>query len=248
MSKRNRQAVIDSRWEKKKQKGRIVKEDEAYVKPPVQARNEKQKEFLKLLNTKDIIVFSAVAGCGKSFVTMSEVTDWLKKGYYNKLTIARPNVVMGRSLGALKGDLRQKYEILLAPMVEVIKERYGHGFYESSIGNGTIELLPLEYIRGKNFSHVTVIDEAQLTTPDEMYTIVTRLAEGGKLIILGDPNQKDQKGLDGITWLLNFIDRHELHEYFGYVEAGSEYIERGGICKAMVQARERDRETGEDYE
>lgn len=246
MAKRNKSKVVEERWMRKEQEGRRVREDEAYVREPVQARNDKQKEFLKLLNTKDIIVFSAVAGCGKSYVTMSEVTDWLKKGVYDRLTIARPNVVMGRSLGSLKGDMRQKYEILLAPMVEVIKERYGAGFYESSISNGTIELLPLEYIRGKNFSHVTVIDEAQLVTPDEMYTIVTRLAEGGKLIILGDPNQKDQKGLDGITWLLNFVDRHNLHEHFGYVEADSDHIERGGLCKAVVKAKEYDIKHGED--
>lgn len=245
MSKRNRQAVIDSRWEKKKQKGRIVKEDQSYVKEPIQARNPKQKEFLRLLQTKDIVVFSASAGSGKSLLTMSETTDWLKKGLYDKLTICRPHVLMGKSLGLLPGTLREKYEVLLAPMIEVIKDRYGKGFYETALDNGTIELLPLEHARGRNIDQIYVIDEAQLTTPDQMYTMVTRLADGGKLIILGDPNQKDQSGEDGITWLLNFVDRHKLHDYFGYVEAGSEYIERGGVCKAMVQAMERDLQKGE---
>lgn len=241
MAKRNKQKVIEERWMKKEKEGRKVREDEAYVREPVQARNAKQKEFLRLLNTKDIVVFSACAGSGKSMLTMSETTDWLKKGLYDKLTICRPNVLMGKSMGMLPGTLRDKYEILLAPMVEVIKERYGKGFYETALDNGTIELLPLEYARGKNIDQIYVIDEAQLTTPEQMYTMVTRLADGGKLIILGDPTQKDQDGLDGITWLLNFVDRHNLHDYFGYVEADSEYIERGGVCKAMVQAMERDR-------
>jgi len=52
--------------------------------------------------------------------------------------------------------------------------------------------------------------------------------------------------MDGITWLLNFVDRHDLHDYFGYVEADSEFIERGGLCKAVVKAREEDVKNGED--
>lgn len=246
MAKRTKARVVETRWMKKEQEGRRVREDEAYVKPPVQGLNEKQREFLKLLKTRDVIVFSATAGCGKSHLTMSEVTDWLKKGTYSKLTICRPNVVMGKSLGSLPGTLREKYEVLLAPMVKVIKDRYGAGFYDTALSNGTIELLPLEYARGHNVDHIMVIDEAQLTTPDQMYTMITRMADGGKLIILGDPTQKDQRGLDGITWLLDFVDRHDLHEHFGYVEASSEYIERGGLCKAVVQAKELDVKNGED--
>ena len=245
MAKRNKSKVVEERWMKKEQEGRRVREDEAYVKEPVQARNEKQKEFLRLLNTKDIVVFSAVAGAGKSTLAMCEVTDWLKKGYYDRVTICRPNVLMGKSLGMLPGTLREKYEVILAPMLQVIKDRYGNGFYETSLSNGTIELLSLEHARGRNIDQVMVIDEAQLTTPDQMYTMVTRLADGGKLIILGDPNQKDQNGIDGITWLLNFVDRHNLGDYFGYVEADSRYIERGGVCKAMVQAMEHDNKRGE---
>ena len=240
MAKRNNQTVIQKRWEKKMAKGKEVKGDYE-LQPSVLARNDRQKEFLKNLNTKDVCVFNAPAGCGKTYLTMCETTDWLKKGYFDKMVIARPNVVMGRTLGALKGDMFQKYEPLLMPMVEAIKDRYGPGFYESSIRNGTIELAPLEYIRGRNFNYITVIDEAQLTTPDEMYTILTRMADGGKLILLGDPTQKDQKGLDGITWLVEFLKRHDLTHIMGYVEATSDDIERGGVCKAVVKAKEWDR-------
>ncbi len=244
MAKRNKEQVVNDRWAKKIENGKQVKEDYE-VQPPVQARNEKQKEFLKHLKEKDVCIFNAPAGCGKTFLTMCETTDWLKRGYFDRMVIARPNVVMGRTLGALKGDMHQKYEPLLFPMVDVIKGRYGKGFYDSSIHNGTIELAPLEYIRGRNFDYITVIDEAQLTTPDEMYTILTRMADGGKLILLGDPTQKDQKGLDGITWILDFVKRHDLEYLVGYTEATSDDIERGGVCKAVVKAKEKDRENGE---
>jgi len=240
MAKRNKRQVVQDRWEKKLDEGRQVKEDYE-VKPPVQARNEKQKEFLKALNTKQVCIFNSPAGCGKSYLTMCEASDWLKKGYFNKISISRPNVIMGRSLGALKGDMVSKFEPLVQPLIEVVKDRYGIGFYESCIHNTTIELAPLEYIRGRNFSEIVIIDEAQLTTPDEMYTIMTRLADGGKLILIGDPTQKDQKGTDGITWLMDFVKRHDMEDLVGYVEGTSDDIERGGFCKRVVKGMEKDR-------
>jgi len=245
VAKRNKQTVIQERWEKKMSKGRQVKESDNYVHEPVHARNEKQKEFLKQLNTKSVVVFNAPAGCGKSYLTMCEATDWLKKGYFDKLTISRPNVIMGRSLGALRGDLQSKFEPLVMPLLDVVKKRYGQGFYEAALHNGTIELAPLEYIRGRNFSEIVIIDEAQLTTPDEMYTILTRLEEGGKLILIGDPTQKDQKGMDGITWLMEFVKRHKMDDLVGYVEGSSDDIERGSFCKRVVKAKEWDRTNGE---
>jgi phosphate starvation-inducible protein PhoH and related proteins len=129
--KRNKAKVVDDRWEKKKEVGRVVKdEDRSYVKPPVTAKNTKQAEFLSALKTHQVIVFTAPAGVGKSFLTMCEVTDWLKKGLYDKIILSRPSVGMGNTIGLLKGGLVEKYTPFLLPMIDVIKERYGTGFYE----------------------------------------------------------------------------------------------------------------------
>ena len=244
MGKRNKQKVVQDRWEKKFEEGRNVKNDYE-VQHPVTAKNEKQKEFLKHLNTKQVCIFNSPAGCGKTYLTMCEASDWLKKGYFDRISISRPNVIMGRSLGALRGDMQAKFEPLVAPLLDVVKKRYGVGFYESCLHNGTIELTPLEYIRGRNFSEIVIIDEAQLTTPDEMYTILTRLEEGGKLILIGDPTQKDQKGEDGITWLMDFVKRHNMEDMVGYVEGSSDDIERGSFCKRVVKGMEKDREDKE---
>jgi len=242
MAKQNRQKVIDKRWDKKKAGGRVVRKDEAYVAPPVQALNPTQKLFLKELREKPVVIFSAPAGSGKSHLTMCEVTDWIKKDTgYNKLTLTRPTVGMGKSLGLLPGDLKEKYEPYLMPMIEVIKDRYGTGFYDTGIDNGVIELCALEHIRGRNFDQLVVIDEGQLLQPNEMYTLISRMADGGKLIILGDSTQRDHQGMDGITWLLNFVDRHDLSHIIGYIEGTSDDIERGDVCKAIVKAMEIDR-------
>lgn len=243
MAKRNQLKVVEDRWEKKEQQGRVVNEnfnaEDRYIAKPIQAKTEAQKQFLKALKEKQVIVFSAPAGCGKSLLTMSECTDWIKKGFYNKIYISRPSVGMGNSLGLLPGDLRQKYELYLLPLIDVIVKRYGRGFYESSLGNGTIELCPLEYIRGRSMTDIIILEESQNTKPDELYTVLTRIEESAKLIIIGDPNQTDIKGENGIDWLCKFVDDNpELKEFIAIIKATSDDIVRSGLCKSMVKAKE----------
>lgn len=240
MTKRNKKKVVDSRWEKKVSEGREVKPDDKYVKPPVQARNDKQKEFLSALKSHQVVVFVAPAGVGKSFLLMSEATDWLKKGIIDKITFCRPAVGMGNTLGLLKGGMREKYEPYLLPLIDVVRKRYGYNFYENCINNGTIELLPLEYARGRSIDHLLVVEECQNTSPDEIYTMITRIEETGKLVLIGDPSQNDLKGENSLQWLPKFIeDNPELKEFIKVIEATSDDIERSGLCKAMVKAKEK---------
>ena len=232
-----------SRESRKKEKAeRLVKEKfHAEVKPPVQAKNSVQREFLKALKEYDVVVFSAPAGVGKSFLTMSEVSDWLKKGAINKIVLSRPAVPMGRTIGLVPGDLRTKYELFLQPLLQVLWERYGKGFYETCLSNGTIELLPGEYCRGRSIDGVFVLDEGQSFTPDEIYTMLTRIEDGGKLILIGDPNQNDLRGENGIDWIESFVERNpELTAHIKIIKATSDDIVRSGLCKAMVQAKERE--------
>ena len=244
MTKRNREKVLENRNNKKKEKGRVIDpkfQDE--VKSPVQAKTAVQKQFLTALANYDVVVFEAPAGCGKTFITMSEVTDWLKKGKIDKIVLSRPAVGMGNSIGLLKGDLREKFEYYLMPLISVLKERYGSGWYENNLSAGKLMLLPLEYVRGMSIDEgVYVIDEAQLTKPDEMYTLLTRMGENGKLIILGDRTQNDLRGSQtGIEWLSEFVTRHpDMEKHVCVIKATSDDIVRSGLCKTVVKAKEKD--------
>lgn len=241
--KRNQKQVIEDRWEKKEEKGRVIRDKfQGEVKPPVQARTEVQKEFLQALRTHDVVCFHAPAGVGKTFLTMSEVSDWLKKGYINKITLTRAVIPMGRSLGMLPSTLQQKFEPYLMPLLEVLWNRYGQNYYENCLHDGTIELLAPEYARGRSVSSVMVIDEAQSMHPDELYTLITRMEEGSKLILIGDPNQSDIKGKNGIDWLCEFVENNsELEQHIKIIKATSDDIVRGGLCKAMVKAKEKEK-------
>jgi phosphate starvation-inducible PhoH-like protein len=107
---------------------------------------------------------------------------------------------------------------------------------------------PLEYIRGHSIKDVVVLDEGQLLSPDELFTMMTRIEEGGKLIIIGDPAQRDNRGNgpDAITWLKGFVERHRLYEHFAVLEATSDDIVRSGLCKDLVKAKEFDVKHGKN--
>lgn len=249
MAKQNRDKVINARMAKKAATGRVVKDKFVEeVRPPVQAKNEVQKEFLISLRKYDVVLFSAPAGVGKSYLTMSEVSDWLKKGQIDKITLTRPVIPMGRSLGMLPSTLQQKFEPYLMPLLEVLWKRYGKSYYENCLHNGSIELLAPEYARGRSVSGCMVIDECQSMHPAELYTMLTRMEEGAKLILIGDDSghQTDIKGENAISWLKRFVNNNpELQEFIKIIEADSDDIVRSGLTKAMVKAREKESGRGQ---
>jgi len=247
MVKRNQADVMAAREEKRLSRGeKVVRAKFAdEVRTPVQAKTEVQKEFLSAMKQYDVVVFSAPAGVGKTFLTMSEISDWLKRGDIDKITLTRAVIPMGRSLGMLPSTLQQKFEPFLMPLLEVIWNRYGKSYYENCINNGTIELLAPEYARGRSVSGVMVIDEAQSMTSDELYTMLTRMEEGSRLFLIGDPNQSDIKGQNAIDWLCDFVDKNpELKEHIKIIKATSDNIVRSGLCKSLVKAKEKERSNG----
>lgn len=245
-TKRNRDRAVDAKQQRKEKEGRVIKGKFASeVRTPVQAKNDVQKKFLNALKQYDVVLFSAPAGVGKSFLTMSEVSDWLKKGQIDKITLTRPVIPMGRSLGMLPNTLQQKFEPYLMPLLEVLWNRYGKNYYENCLRDGSLELLAPEYARGRSVSGCMIIDECQSMYSSELYTMLTRMEDGAKLVLIGDDSghQTDIKGENAISWLKRFIKENpELSEYICVIEATSDDIVRSGLTKAMVKAREK--ETG----
>lgn len=244
----NRQSKQDRRNAKREARaaaGRQVTrhaEEEIKMARPIYPRTDFQRDLLAAIKDLDGVFVDSPAGTGKTFVVMSTVIDWLKSGKIKKVILSRPTVGMGNSLGLLPGDIREKFEPYLAALVQVIKDRYGANYYETQLNNKNIEFVPLEYIRGRSFEDaVVIIDEFQNTDEDTAYTIITRLGEGSKMFCLGDITQNDMRGrVSGLEWAIDFIDRHKLYDLMGFVEGDSEDIVRSAICKAVVQARERD--------
>lgn len=236
VSRKERKAVKGKRLVS----GRAI--EESTMAKPVLPKTNFQKNLLRAINTRDGVFVDSPAGTGKTYVVMSTVIDWLKKGTIDKIILSRPTVGMGNSIGLLPGDIREKFEPYLAALVQVITSRYGSGYYETQLSNKNIEFVPLEYIRGRSFENaVVIVDEFQNTDEETAYTIITRLGEGSKIICMGDVSQNDMRDEDtGLDWAISFICRHNLTDLMGFVEGSSDDIVRSRICKAVVKARERD--------
>lgn len=240
--KRIRRTKAQVREDKVNDGQRQIKEKflDKRVPPPISAKNDLQKQIFKALATKQVVVISAPAGVGKSFCTMTAAADAFMKGEIDKIFLARPAVGMGNTLGLLKGTLEEKYSPYLMPLIEVFIQRYGRGAYECALNSGNIELLPFEYMRGRNLYGWAIVDEFQQANAAEIYSVLTRITEGGKLILLGDRTQSDVKGQDGMSWLHDFVERHNLYDSVEFIEGTSDDIVRSGFVKTIVKAREQD--------
>jgi len=192
-------------------------------------KNMEQRAALDLLLDPGvhIVTLAGKAGTGKTLLALAAGLEMLFKGReYQKILVSRPIFPMGRDMGFLPGDVDEK----LAPWMQPIRDNLEYLLdnqsmstktrgYEGLMEKGLIELEPLTYIRGRSISNrVMIVDEAQNLTPHELKTIVTRVGEGTKLILTGDPYQVDNPYLDpnsnGLSYL---IERFQGHDISGHV-------------------------------
>jgi PhoH-like ATPase len=129
-------------------------------------------------------------------------------GTYSRLLVSRPVVPLGRDLGYLPGDVQEKMGPWMKPIFDNLEflligsgtRRRGVPDINSLVEAGQIEIEPLTYIRGRSLPHqYVIVDEAQNLTPHEVKTVITRCAEGTKIVLTGDPYQIDNPYVDSAT-------------------------------------------------
>lgn len=203
--------------------------------PQLIAKTENQKTYLRLLNSKKLVVALGSAGVGKSFCAAANTADDFIKGLVDRIIVARPYVQMGKYSGARPGSDYEKLYPYVRNILDTVKSRIGDGSYDGALGK-KIEVQALESIRGRSFdgSVVIICDEMQNSTPDEMKSIITRIGEDAQLVICGDPHQKDIKGESGLEWLCSFILRHNIPDC-GIVEFTEEDCVRSGLVADILK-------------
>ncbi|MEF2964693.1 PhoH family protein [Paenibacillus sp. M1] len=180
----------------------------------ISARNAQQRMALELLLNDDIplVTITGKAGTGKTLLALAagllKVEDDHK---YKKLLIARPVVPMGKDIGYLPGEKEEKLRPWMQPIydnLEYLFDTKKSGDIEKILmGLGSIQVEALTYIRGRSIpGQFIIVDEAQNLTRHEVKTIVSRVGEGSKIILMGDPEQIDHPYLDaasnGLTYLV----------------------------------------------
>ena len=151
-----------------------------------------QAKYIKAITGSDVILCSGPAGSGKTAVAVGIACQYLIENQVEKIVIARPTIESGRGLGHLPGTYTAKIQPYLVPILEEMGKYFSRELLHGFRHNNTIELCPLEYMRGRNFHEsFMILDEAQNATFDQIKMFITRIGKNSKAILNGDPAQTD---------------------------------------------------------
>jgi len=155
-------------------------------------RSQNQKKYFELLNNKNIVFAIGPAGTGKTFLAVAKAVSCLQKGLIKKIILSRPAVEAGEKLGFLPGDLKEKVDPFLRPIYDALYEMMPYDQVEKKIENGTIEIAPIAFMRGRTLEDCYIIlDEAQNSTKIQMKMFLTRFGKNSKMVVVGDKTQID---------------------------------------------------------
>lgn len=158
----------------------------------VAAKTAGQARYLEALATHDLVFGLGPAGTGKTFLAVAHGANLLRSGQVERLIVARPAVEAGERLGFLPGDLNEKVDPYMAPVWEAMTDILGAESLRKRRERGEIEVAPIAFMRGRTLGHAFVIvDEAQNASRLQMKMVLTRLGEGSKMAVTGDPSQID---------------------------------------------------------
>jgi PhoH-like ATPase len=177
----------------------------------ISPKNKEQHFALDALtdDSVSLVCLTGIAGSGKTFLTLMSALEGQQSGKYERIIVTRSIQPVGRDLGYLPGDIKEKMAPWMSPLVDNFRHAFKDmSYFEMMVNKGQIEISPLSYIRGRTFSNAFVIvDEAQNATIHELKTIITRVGENTKIVLMGDTDQVDTPYIDkrsnGLSIVIN---------------------------------------------
>jgi len=174
----------------------------------IKAKTSGQRQYLEAILKHDLTFCVGPAGTGKTYLAVAAAVAMLKHGMVRRVALVRPAVEAGEKLGFLPGDMKEKVNPYLRPLNDALHDMMEYEQVQQFMSHDVIEVIPLAFMRGRTLNGtVIILDEAQNTTAGQMLMFLTRLGQGGKMIVIGDTTQIDleepsQSGLiDGIRRL-----------------------------------------------
>lgn len=207
----------------------------------VSAMNERQAEYIDCMKNNVITIAYGSAGTGKSCLAATYAMQQITQQNYDKLILCRANVPTGRTLGAFPGTVEEKLLPWLSHIIGYCKDTVGNGVVQSWMRSDHPKIImePIETIRGRSYNNaIILIEEAQQLTFEELKAITTRIGYNTKMILTGDPAQRDTK----TTALEDFISIMHKHNIsgFGAIKFTSDDIVRSNIVKELIIAFEKE--------
>ena len=196
----------------------------------IRPRNKEQSFALDLLLNDEIRLVTIVgkAGTGKTLLAIAAgLEKTMEDGAYQKLLVSRPIFPLGRDIGYLPGDVEEKLNPWMQPIFDNVEylmnlsrseKKQGRGYHEL-MDLGILEIEPLTYIRGRSIpNQYIIVDEAQNLTPHEVKTIITRVGDGTKIVLTGDPYQIDNPYVDQTNnGLIHVANRFKTERLAGHI-------------------------------
>ena len=192
-----------------------VSENDTVIKTPkknIYGRTVKQNKYINNLIKNNIIFALGPAGTGKTFLAVAVAVSKLMGGEVKKIILSRPAVEAGENLGFLPGDLKDKIDPYLIPLYDSLYELVGYEKMQKKIEDGTVEIAPLAFMRGRTLKDSYVIlDEAQNATDIQIKMFLTRLGKNTTMVVNGDPSQIDlpTSKSSGLLKSINILDNIE---------------------------------------
>lgn len=201
----------------------------------VRPQTQGQRSYVDGIDRNTITFGIGPAGTGKTYLAMAKAVQALQRREVAKIILTRPAVEAGERLGYLPGTLEDKIDPYLRPLFDAVGAMMDADVVPRLLANGTIEVAPLAYMRGRTLNESFVIlDEAQNTTPEQMKMFLTRLGYGSKMVVTGDVTQVDlpiaTSGLRLVSRILRGVE--DVH----FAELNADDIVRHSLVGRIVDA------------
>lgn len=179
---------------------------------PIRARTPNQRILVEQSLSNDLIFAIGPAGTGKTYTAIAIAVRALKNREIKRIILSRPAVEAGERLGFLPGDLKEKIDPYLQPLYDALLDMIPAKKLEEFLKDGTIQIAPLAFMRGRTLSNAYVIlDEAQNTTTNQLKMFLTRMGLNAKFIVTGDITQIDlpSRQQSGLLVAMKILDNIE---------------------------------------
>ena len=202
----------------------------------IKAKTFNQRRMVSEIQNNDILFAIGPAGTGKTYTSVALAVKYLKNKKVKRIILIRPAIEVGENLGFLPGDLKEKLDPYMQPIYDALFDMLPISKLNEYLEDGTIQIAPLAFMRGRTLDHAFVIlDEGQNTTPHQMKMFLTRMGKSAKFIITGDKTQIDlpSKQSSGLTHAQSILkDINEI----SFVNLDGKDIIRHKLVKKIINA------------
>ena len=202
-------------------------------------RTRNQESLILALqdDSQHIVITAGPAGTGKTYLAMLAAVKAFREGEVSKIVLTRPAVgVDDERHGFLPGDLNQKMDPWVRPLMDILREYYKQADILDMMNEQQIEIAPLAFMRGRTFKNAYIIaDEMQNATPAQCKMVMTRIGEGSKIVITGDIEQTDRKkGSNGLVDLTERLQKGGVNG-IAVCELQARDVQRHAIISSVLK-------------